>query len=165
MLVLAAARAATLLIAAATARDARHSALACSEDIASSPLVLQRDLGRGNYHLSAALDDGDVILYQDGTWMVDNVEVGDGSPARARWARVDCVQINWTTSGEHGWIRATALDSSSDDGILILQEEDEVEVGPEQLLARVAVEWDEDEARAQIRCELPPVDSLMMVAE
>ena len=38
--------------------------------------------GRGNMHLSAALNIGDFVVYQTGSWEVDGVLVGDGSPAK-----------------------------------------------------------------------------------
>ena len=47
------------------------------------------EYGRGEQHLSACLEEGDLVAYQVGTWMVDSVEVGDGSPARIRLAVVD----------------------------------------------------------------------------
>ena len=34
--------------------------------------------GRGLDHLSAALEEGDLVLYQVGSWTVDGVTVGDG---------------------------------------------------------------------------------------
>ena len=149
-----------LSLAAAVSRPsvARYaSPLACAE-----ALQLQRDFGRGAYHLSAMLEDGDVIAYQAGTWLVDNVEVGDGTAARLHWARVECMQINWTTNGEHGWIRATGMDEvASKKGSLVLSDED-VEFGPEQLIARVAVEWDDAEQYARLLCDLPSHDALII---
>lgn len=66
--------------------------------------------GRGEMHLSAALEDYDVVVYQTGSWTVDGVEVGDGSPATWRYARVENIQIVWTHNCEHGVIRGVALD-------------------------------------------------------
>ena len=77
--------------------------------ISASAVDLQRDCGRGQEHLSARLEEGDVCVYQVGTWMVDNVPVGPGDPPRLLLARVDCLQINWTTDCEHGRILATAV--------------------------------------------------------
>ena len=38
------------------------------------------EFGRGEMHLSAMISEGDFIVYQAGSWSVDGVEVGDGSP-------------------------------------------------------------------------------------
>lgn len=32
--------------------------------------------GRGHEHISARLEEGDLVLYQAGSWLVDNVLVG-----------------------------------------------------------------------------------------
>ena len=48
-----------------------------------------------------------------------------------------------------------------DDGGLQLREDEEIEVGPEQLLASIPVEWDEDGLNARVLCELPPAELLM----
>ena len=89
-------------------------------------------------------------VYQVGTWLLDNVEVGDGSRARLRLARVDHTQLICSAHNEHGVIRGTALaydharvelvprapdtaggaDGGADGG-------EEVEFGPEQLVARI----------------------------
>ena len=96
-------------------------------------IELQSAFGRGNAHLSWNVEDGDIVVYQVGTWLVDNVEVGDGSPARMRFARVDNVQINWTHNCEHGVIRGTAMYLGGDGSTLDLDEEEEIQFGPEQV--------------------------------
>ena len=40
--------------------------------------------GRGLYHLVAQLEDGDFVMYQEGSWCVDSVVVGPGDPPRLR---------------------------------------------------------------------------------
>ena len=99
--------------------------------------------GRGEMHLSAALEDDDVVVYQTGSWTVDGVEVGDGSPSRWRYARVENIQIIWTHNCEHGVIRGVALDPifSKDKPPRFSVAEEQVEFGPEQLVARIPTEW------------------------
>ena len=111
-----------------------------------SKLELQSDFGRGNEHLSWLVEDEDVVVYQVGTWLVDNVEVGDGSPARLRFAYVDNVQINFTQHSEHGVIRGTALLLCTDGVQLLFNADDEIQFGPEQLVARVSgsLTWTDD---------------------
>ena len=108
--------------------------------------------GRGVDHLSYDLADDDVVAFQVGTWLVDSVEVGDGSTPRLCFARVDNVQINWTHNCEHGVIRGTALELvDGDPPRLRLREDVDVEFGPEQLLARIPCDKDSGE----IECPLP----------
>ena len=78
------------------------------------------------------------------------MEVGDGSPARLRLARVDHTQLICSAQNEHGVIRGTALsyddasvelvplapDGAGDAGGDVDSGED-VEFGPEQLVARI----------------------------
>lgn len=94
---------------------------------------------RGHAHLSAYLAEGELVIYQTGTWMVDNIEVGDGSPAVWRLAQVDVLQVNWTGTGEHGVIRGFAARWDPATGEVVCDEEDDeqVDVGPEQLVARL----------------------------
>ena len=141
----------------------RAAVLSMSAD--PNNLALQRDRGRGAYHLSAELSENDVVAFQTGTWLVDNVAVGDGSPPCMQLARVDVLQINWTTNGEHGWLRCTAMETSGDGESLKLREDEDIEVGPEQLLASIPVSWDEDGLNARMLCELPPADELLMRTE
>lgn len=99
--------------------------------------------GRGEMHLSAALEDDDVVVYRTGSWTVDGVEVGDGPAATWRYARVENIQIVWTHNCEHGVIRGVALDPifSPDKRPLFNVAEEQVEFGPEQLVARIPTEW------------------------
>lgn len=110
--------------------------------------------GRGDFHLSASLNDGDVVVYQIGTWHVDGVQVGDGSPATWCYARVETIQIVWTHNCEHGVIRGVALEPVfCQDSLPVLKVSDEqVEMGPEQLVARIPVEWNDslDEGHALV---------------
>ena len=121
---------------------------------ASSSIDFQRDHGRGDEHLSAFLEEGDVVVYQTGTWLVDGVEVGDGRPPTYEWAKIDSLQVVWTHNCEHGVLRGIAVkeeeavDSKGDFVRLCEMDPMEfIEFGPEQLVARVGVEWDDEEER------------------
>ncbi|KAL3924423.1 MAG: hypothetical protein SGPRY_003921 [Prymnesium sp.] len=57
------------------------------------------------------LEVGDICVYQVGSWMVDWVTVGPGLPPRLLLARVDVLQINWTTDCEHGRVIGTPINS------------------------------------------------------
>jgi hypothetical protein len=96
-------------------------------------------------HLSAVLEDDDVVVYRTGTWTVDNVEVGDGYPSCYRYARVENVQLVWTHNCEHGVIRGLALHAVFSKGKSphFNLAEEQVEFGPEQLMARIPVEWND----------------------
>ena len=123
-------------------------------------IELQRDCGRGLEHLSARLVEGDVCVYQVGTWMVDWSPVGSGTPARLLLVRVDCLQLNWTMLNEHGRILATAINGWQGDEVRIDEGEEYagVEFGPEQLVARVPAAWDDDfvgRLLADLPAELP----------
>jgi hypothetical protein len=103
-------------------------------------------------HLSAALEENDVVVYQTGTWYVDGVAVGDGSPPAFHYALVDNVQIVWTHNCEHGVIRGFSLelvenDTDGDNGGTEFQRliqmqglARDIDFGPEQLVARISVE-------------------------
>ena len=117
--------------------------------------------GRGEFHLSATLDEGDVVVWQSGTWTVDGVEVGDGTPPKLHYARIDNIQLVWTHNCEHGVIRGTKVilsNNSVDDTktrFFVSVPLDEVEFGPEQLIARLPVVWDEikDEGVSSLRLD------------
>lgn len=110
----------------------------------------QSDHGRGTDHLSYLLEDGDVVAYQSGTWSVDGVEVGDGTPPVLNYCCVgDHSQIVFTHNLEHGVVRGwRVLPSSKDDGNHLFFTEEDVEFGPEQLVARLPVEWDNERVKA-----------------
>lgn len=98
--------------------------------------------GRGIEHISADLNEGDVIAYQDGTWYVDGTEVGDGSPAIIRYMKVDTVQIVWTHDCEHGLVygfdvKCDSVVKKGDE--FIIQVDNYVQCGPEQILCRIPV--------------------------
>ena len=59
------------------------------------------DFGRGLEHLSADLVEGDVTLFQTGSWAVDGVTVGTGEP-RLEAAVLSSIQLVWTHNCEHG---------------------------------------------------------------
>jgi hypothetical protein len=114
--------------------------------------------GRGEMHLSAALEEGDVVVYQTGSWYVDGVLVGDDVPPSFDYCCVDTLQIVWTHNCEHGVIRGLKLhlstgEESSPNRLLLSMDPsyEHVEFGPEQLLARIPVEWvNEKDCRAQV---------------
>jgi hypothetical protein len=115
---------------------------------ASVQLQQDPEFGRGDAHLSALLEEGDVVAFVEGTWEVDGVSVGDGTPPRISFAKVDHLQIIWTHNCEHGYIRGDALEivDNDDDDLKIQTMSDKngelVDIGPEQLEARIAsVEW------------------------
>ena len=118
--------------------------------------------GRGQQHLSAGLQEGDVVAYQVGTWLVDNVEVGDDEPARLEYARVEFLQLVWTNDCEHGYIHATALSYDGDRTMAVVEDED-IQFGPEQLVARCQATWDDDSGSATLAEPLPPEESLLHV--
>ena len=92
--------------------------------------------GRGQAHLSTRLEEGDWVLYQTGTWMVDSVLVGPGDPPRLKCAMVDCVQVKCTQTCEHGVVHA--FDAEVVDGAIVCHEgAEEIDFGPEQLVARI----------------------------
>ena len=92
--------------------------------------------GRGLYHLVAQLEDGDFVMYQEGSWCVDSVVVGPGDPPRLRAAMVDCVQVKCTQTCEHGVVHA--FDAEVVDGAIVCHEgAEEIDFGPEQLVARI----------------------------
>ncbi len=114
----------------------------------------QSDYGRGEQHLSAELLDGDLVVYKTGTWEVDSVDVGDGTPTRMRLAWVDHTQIVWTHNSEHGVVRARHAAIRPGGTRLVITDED-IEFGPEQLHARLGGSVDSDIASAELDEPLP----------
>lgn len=115
----------------------------------------EENFGRGDFHLSAALNEGDVVVYQTGSWLVDGVQVGDGTPPTFLYARIETIQVVWTHNCEHGVLRGIEVnliqeggnDDGTSTGTFKFVESNplvEIEFGPEQLLARVPVSWDEE---------------------
>ena len=111
--------------------------------------------GRGEEHLTAALNEGDVVVYQTGTWYVDGVAVGDGQPAAWQYCLVDTIQIVWSHNCEHGVVRGFSLTAADDDNnnnndgkttILRVADFDSmIDFGPEQLVARLPVQQQSDD--------------------
>lgn len=98
--------------------------------------------GRGHDHLSASLEDGDVVCFQTGSWFVDGVAVGDGVASLA-FATVTLMQLVFTHNCEHGWIYGAG--AVLKDGVLRPSDDDDdawLQFGPEQLVARL--EGDDD---------------------
>jgi len=87
------------------------------------------------------------------------VEVGDGSDACLKFARVDFLQIVWTHDCEHGYVHGMALERHGTTVHLI--EEEDVQFGPEQLVARLPASWSEDGCHAELNAPLPPEESLL----
>ncbi len=138
--------------------------------------------GRGMDHISADINEGDVIAYQEGTWYVDGTEVGDGSPATVRYCLVDTVQIVWTHDCEHGLVYGFDLtvahndeDVSCDESgaiikkgsTFIIENESYVQCGPEQILCRIPVSstemtWKNDAIQAYAsNTDFSPADEIM----
>jgi hypothetical protein len=125
----------------------------------TTTIEFQSEHGRGDHHLSALLEEGDVVVYQTGTWLVDGVEVGDGTDPQFHLCRLDALQIVWTHNCEHGVLRglqvvlveeqqppstttaATTNPTKLTTGTTLI----DVEFGPEQLVARLPVIWNEDD--------------------
>ena len=72
----------------------------------------------------------------------------------ARWKHGHCVAHGWGNS-EHGFVRGTDMRWMGDGALTLLEEED-VEFGPEQLVARLPVSWAESGERATLLYALPP---------
>ena len=114
-----------------------------------------KNFGRGDFHLSAALSEHDVVVYQTGTWFVDGVAVGDGDTSRPpsfEYAAVDNLQIVWSHNCEHGVVRAwkmklVLVNDDVDETLAdcnkqrLVRTDEAVEFGPEQLVARIPVLW------------------------
>lgn len=110
---------------------------------------------RGDMHLSADLDERDVVVYQTGTWEVDGVEVGDGNPATFQFCAVETMQIVWTHNCEHGFIRGLAVDVDAENSkVTVLYPLQFVDFGPEQLVARLPISWMNDK-EATLLVNLP----------
>lgn len=120
--------------------------------------------GRGIEHISADLNEGDVIAYQDGTWYVDGTEVGTGSAAIVRYMKVDTVQIVWTHDCEHGLVygfdvKCDSVIKKGDE--FIIQEDNYVQCGPEQILCRIPVSSESNEVA--ISCvDFDPADEIIL---
>lgn len=132
------------------------SKIALYSSLDSSKIELQSDdtkFGRGNLHLSALIDEGDVVVYQTGSWKVDSVVVGeDGAAPSFALAKIDNVQVVWTHNCEHGVLRGVEVYIDPDDNTRLLVAEPliDVEFGPEQLLARLPVSWEKEGASTGI---------------
>ena len=130
---------------------------------------LAHDFGRGLDHLSASVDEGDFVLYQTGSWSVDGVTVGSDEEPRLEAAQVSNLQVVWTHDCEHGVIRGEhcSLPHSCGDGDgdgdgtedSLRLDDEYVQFGPEQLVARLDVEGEEGEdgmAVFRLRAPLRP---------
>ena len=145
-----------------------------AQPLPRSPMRLffdQGEGGRGHEHLSARLDDGDVVLYKTGNWEVDGVPVGEG-PTELRLARITLTQLVFTHNCEHGWIYGEPLRAcaEADSPSLRLEDDDElgadIQFGPEQLVVILDDEIisDEEESRFLLG-SLPPelADAVVVV--
>lgn len=111
--------------------------------------------GRGEMHLSAMLEEQDVVVYQTGTWEVEGVEVGNGNPPSFEYCVIDTLQVVWTHNCEHGFI--SGLRVSIDVVTKKVQMDSPLEFvdfGPEQLIARLPVSWI-DENEAELLVDMP----------
>ena len=146
------------------------------------------EYGRGIAHISADLKEGDVIAYQTGTWYVDGLsEVGDGSPPFVKYMMVDTIQLVWTHDCEHGVINGFDLfianddvdnttNSSSGDAIVemksqIVVMDEYIQVGPEQILARIPIKqlrdhWNDGDREMMLAlANFYPDDEIMKLEE
>jgi len=105
--------------------------------------------GRGEMHLSALLEEGDVVAYQTGTWFVDGVQVGDEDHPSLAFCRIETIQLVWTHNCEHGVLRGMELvlvrkedDETNSSSNMLKATGDVIEFGPEQLIARFPVVWE-----------------------
>lgn len=96
--------------------------------------------GRGEMHLSALLEEKDVVVFQSGSWLVDGVLVGDG-PVQFEYCMVESLQVVWTHNCEHGVIRGYSVLPAEQEDVRLQVTWDPIEFGPEQLIARLPVEW------------------------
>ena len=114
--------------------------------------------GRGEMHLSAILNDGDVAMYQIGSWEVDGVIVGEEKPER-KFCIVDTMQVVWTHNCEHGVIRGLSCNIEHVDDDIIVKVSDPIEFiefGPEQLVAQLPVNWiNNDKSIGNLLVKLP----------
>ncbi len=112
--------------------------------------------GRGEMHLSAMLEEKDIVVYQTGTWEVDGAEVGDGTPSKFEYCAVETMQIVWTHNCEHGFVSGLAVTIDEMTGDVSVKNDplEFVDFGPEQLVARLPVEWMNDED-AKLLVEFP----------
>lgn len=120
----------------------RH-VLMCEAFDLDAQAELSSNYGRGVHHISFDLQDGDVVAYQVGTWeCAPGCEVGDGTDARLRFARVVSTQINFSPDCEHGIVQGTALyveptwvGHEQERLVLEHHEDDQIQFGPEQVQA------------------------------
>jgi len=118
---------------------------------------------RGEMHISAAVNEGDTIVYRTGSWYVDGVLVGEeGAVTAYEFCRVETIQLVWTHNCEHGVLRGLAVDFDDGEEQLSLRTPlDDVEFGPEQIIARISdVVWepnprDEDSDAETGSCSIP----------
>ena len=110
--------------------------------------------------------------------VVDGVTVGNGdedTQPTMKYCKVDTLQIIWTHKYEHGFIRGISVDivSGSDDNSEEVEQSNNschivscwttpdddlefVDFGPEQLLARLPVQWlDDNRGRGYLDVPLP----------
>mmetsp|Transcript_11095 Transcript_11095/g.14506 ORF Transcript_11095/g.14506 Transcript_11095/m.14506 type:complete len:190 (-) Transcript_11095:80-649(-) len=134
----------------------------------SDPQIHYQDsenYGRGEMHLSAELEEGDLVVIKTGTWCVDGVEVGDGEPMSFKYVKVDTIQLVWTHDCEHGQIRGFSVNFASQEKDLqgrvrcFVDENEYVEFGPEQLVAKIPSVWDaNDDSGGNILVSLSDAD-------
>jgi hypothetical protein len=126
---------------------------------------LQRDNGRGEMHLSAMLQEGDEVAYQQGTWLVDGVKVGDGTDPSLAYCQIETMQLVWTHNCEHGVLRGLALERTADKRTLRLTE-DMIEFGPDQLVARIPcqpLDYGDGNTIIKVLCDIDRSDWLIEV--
>ena len=85
------------------------------------------------------------------------VEVGPGTPPRIQLMVVDSLQIKWTHNCEHGYVRGwpLSLDCAERRVVASFEGEEGIQFGPEQLVARLPCEWDDDGYAGTLLAPLP----------
>lgn len=129
-----------------------------NNDASAKSIDYQSDeasFGRGEMHLSAVLEERDVVVYQMGTWEVDGVMVGTGDPPSYEYCVVETLQVVWTHNCEHGFISGLAIDIDlNSKKVEVISPLEFVDFGPEQLVARLPVNWLDDE-EAELLVDMP----------
>ena len=100
------------------------------------------------------VNEGDVVVYQTGSWMVDGVVVGDSIEPSFEYCQVETIQVVWTHNCEHGVLRGIALELLQDQCFVPVEPLQPVEFGPEQLVARIPVQWMDDSSQAKSLVDL-----------
>lgn len=81
---------------------------------------------------------------------MDSVQVGDGSDPYFGYTVIDSIQVVWTHNCEHGVLRGVQIELDGDQHAKLVEPVLEVQFGPEQLIAKIPVEWNETSQTANL---------------